>query len=150
MNAKMAMVLVSMAVSLVAGAADENSRYITSAPSGTGASLPFSEAVWSGNTLYVAGHLGLDPKTQQVPADAAQEAKLVLDAVKETLQRAGLTMDDMASVTVYCTDLKLYDTFNGVYKGYFHGNYPARAFIGVAQLVRSAHFEVQGIAVKGH
>jgi 2-iminobutanoate/2-iminopropanoate deaminase len=50
---------------------------------------------------------------------------------------------------VYCTDLKLYGAFNEVYKGYFHGNYPARAFIGASQLVLGAHFEVQGIAAKG-
>ena len=143
-------IMVSMALSLAAGAASDDSRYILPPSSGTGASLPFSEAVWSGNTLYVAGHLGLDPKTQQAPADAALEAKLVLDGIQDTLKRAGLSMDDLVSVTVYCSDLKLYDSFNAVYKGYFHGNYPARAYIGVAALLRGAHFEVQGVATKGH
>ena len=57
-------------------------------------------------------------------------------------------MDDFVSVTVYCTDLSLYDTFNAVYATYFHRHYPARAFIGVARLVRGARFEVQGVAVK--
>jgi 2-iminobutanoate/2-iminopropanoate deaminase len=150
MKVKLALILVSIMASLAAGAASDTSRYILPDPTGTLASLPFSEAVWSGNTLYVAGHLGLDPKTQQPPQDSAVEAKLALDAVKATLERAGLTMDDLVSVTVYCTDLKLYDSFNTVYKGYFHGNYPARAFIGAAQLLRGLHFEVQGIATKGH
>ena len=59
-------------------------------------------------------------------------------------------MDDLVSVTVYCTDLSLYDGFNAVYRGYFHGQYPARAFIGVNQLVRGAHFEIAGVAVKSH
>jgi 2-iminobutanoate/2-iminopropanoate deaminase len=44
--------------------------------------------------------------------------------------------------------MALYDTFNGVYRGYFHGQFPARAFVGVASLVRGAHFEITGIAVK--
>jgi reactive intermediate/imine deaminase len=145
-----AVVLVALAVSLVARAATDDPRYIVADRSAARANLPFSDAVWGGDTLYVAGHLGLDPKTQAAPADAALEAKLVLDAVKTTLERAGLGMDDMVSVTVYCSDLKLYDTFNTVYKGYFHANYPARAFVGVAQLVRGAHFEVQGIAVRRH
>jgi len=57
-------------------------------------------------------------------------------------------MDDVVSVQVYCTDLKFYDTFNGVYKTYFHGDFPARAFIGVAKLLRSARFEVMVTAVK--
>jgi 2-iminobutanoate/2-iminopropanoate deaminase len=51
-------------------------------------------------------------------------------------------------VQVYCTDLALYDAFNGVYRGYFGQHFPARAFLGVKELVRGAHFEVQGIAVR--
>jgi 2-iminobutanoate/2-iminopropanoate deaminase len=110
--------------------------------------LPFSDAVLAGGTLYVAGHLGLDPKTGQAPADAGLEAKLVLDAVQATLKSAGFTMDDLVSVTVYCTDLALYETFNSAYAAYFHGQFPARAFIGAAGLVRGARFEIQGVAVK--
>jgi 2-iminobutanoate/2-iminopropanoate deaminase len=72
----------------------------------------------------------------------------VMDSVKQTLSQAGLSMDDLVSVTVYCTDLGLYDAFNAVYRSYFHGQYPARAFIGVNQLVRGAHFEIAGVAVK--
>ena len=70
------------------------------------------------------------------------------EQVKATLQKAGLTMDDLVSVTIYCTDLSLYDKFNGIYRGYFHEHYPARAFLGVDKLVRGAHFEIQAIAVK--
>jgi 2-iminobutanoate/2-iminopropanoate deaminase len=110
--------------------------------------LPFSDAVLEGNTLYVAGHLGLDPVTGNAAADAAAEAHLVLEAVQSTLGRAGLTMDDLVSVTVFCTDLALYDTFNGIYQGYFHGHHPARAFIGTDRLLRGAHFEVLGVAVR--
>ena len=149
MTKAIAIAVVSLAVSLVGRAATDVPRYIVGDRPAGGVILPFSEAVWSGDTLYVAGHLGMDPKTQKVPEDPALEAKLVLDAVKATVERAGLGMDDVVSVTVYCSDLKLYDTFNAVYKGYFHANYPARAFVGVAQLLRGAHFEVQGIAVKG-
>ena len=57
-------------------------------------------------------------------------------------------MDDLVSVTIYCTDLDLYDRFNAVYRSYFHGHYPARAFIGVGRLVRGAHFEIAGVAAK--
>jgi 2-iminobutanoate/2-iminopropanoate deaminase len=71
-----------------------------------------------------------------------------MDAVKQTLSDGGLSMDDLVSVTVYCTDLSLYDSFNAVYRSYFHGPYPARAFIGINQLVRGAHFEIAGVAVK--
>src|SRR5580658_326153 len=122
--------------------------YIEHPMAPNGAQLPFSDAVREGNTLYVAGHLGIDPKTGNAAAGAETEARLVMDAVKHTLERAGFGMDDLVSVTVYCTDLALYDTFNSVYAGYFHGHHPARAFIGVDKLIRGAHFEIQATAVK--
>lgn len=110
--------------------------------------LPFSDGVLVGNTLYIAGHLGLDPKTGQAAANVEDEARLVMDAIKQTVEAAGLSMDDVVSIQVFCTDLKLYETFNGVYKTYFHGDYPARAFIGTDKLVRGGRFEVMGIAIK--
>ena len=125
---------------------DSGRQYFEMTPSAPGASLPFSEAVRVGDTLYVAGHIGLDPKTQKAADKTDTEAHAVMDAVKHTIESAGLQMDDLVSVTVYCTDLGLYDAFNTVYRSYFHGHYPARAFIGVSSLVRGAHFEVAGIA----
>lgn len=126
---------------------DERSYLEHATPPGAKA-LPFSDAVREGNTLYVAGHIGVDPATGNAPADPATEARLVMDAVKATVARAGFTMDDFVSITVYCTDLGLYDTFNPIYGGYFQGHHPARAFIGVSKLVRGAHFEVAGVAVR--
>jgi 2-iminobutanoate/2-iminopropanoate deaminase len=142
--------LLSLTASAVLGAtgAQAAPEYFAHATPANAKPLPFSDAVRVADTLYVAGHLGLDPHTGQAPADTAVEAKLVLDAVQATLKSAGLTMDDLVSVTVYCTDLDLYDSFNSVYAGYFHGRYPARALIGAARLLRGGHFEVQGIAVK--
>ncbi|MBV8877561.1 MAG: RidA family protein [Gammaproteobacteria bacterium] len=139
----------TLAVLLVpapAGAA--NRRYVEHPVIPGSAPLPFSDAVRSGDTLYIAGHLGLDPQTGNAPADPALEARLVMDAVKHTMESAGLAMDDLVSVTIYCTDLQLYDTFNTVYRSYFHGHYPARAFIGSGKLLRGGHFEVQGVATK--
>ena len=135
----------ALTVALAASAGDEASRYLTTKAF---SALPFSDAVWASDTLYVSGNIGLDAKTGQAPSDAALEAKLVMDAVKGTVERAGLTMDDVVSVTIYCTDLALYDTFNTAYRSYFHGHFPARAFIGVASILRNGHFEVQAIAAR--
>ena len=107
---------------------------------------PFSNGVLVGNTLYIGGHLGLDANNK-VPADPEQEAKVVMDGIKKTVEQAGLTMDDVVSIQVHCSDLSLFNTFNKVYKTYFKNGYPARAFLG-AKLLFDAHFEVLGIAVK--
>jgi 2-iminobutanoate/2-iminopropanoate deaminase len=108
--------------------------------------LPFSDAVWHGDTLYLSGHIGLDPKTGRPPTTAEEEARLVLDGMKRTLEAAGLTMDDLLSVQIFCSDVTLFEKFNVVYRTYFKGEFPARAFLGSGQLLFDARFEVQGIA----
>jgi 2-iminobutanoate/2-iminopropanoate deaminase len=131
-----------LALCLSATASDR--KYIAAETKG----LPFSDAVQVGNTLYIAGHIGLDAKTGQAPADPELEAHLVMDGVKKTVESAGFSMDDIVSVQIFCSDLKLYDTFNNVYKTYFHENFPARAFVGAGSLLRNGHYEVMAVAVK--
>jgi 2-iminobutanoate/2-iminopropanoate deaminase len=109
---------------------------------------PFSEAVLAGDTLYVAGHVGLDPKTGKPGVTTEDEARLAMDSVKHTIEAAGMTMDDLVSVQVFCTDVTFYGDFNNVYRTYFHGNFPARAFVGSGKLLLGARYEVMGIAVK--
>jgi 2-iminobutanoate/2-iminopropanoate deaminase len=108
---------------------------------------PFSDGVLAGNTLYIAGRLGLDPNGK-VPEDIEKEARTVLDGVKSVLTEAGMTMDDLVSVQVFCPDVSLYGKFNDIYKTYFGKDYPARAFVGSGPLLRGAHFEINAIAVK--
>lgn len=109
--------------------------------------LPFSGAVQVGETLYLSGDIGLDAN-MKVPDSAAAEARLLLDSFQATLKEAGMNMDDLAFVQVFCSDVKHYDAFNSVYRQYFNKAFPARAFIGVGTLLFDARFEMQGIAVK--
>ena len=108
---------------------------------------PFSGAVLAGNTLYLAGEIGTDANNK-VPDTAEAEAKAVLDKIQARLKSAGMSMDDLVSVQIFCSDVKHYDAFNGVYRTYFKKELPARAFIGAGTLLFNARFEVQGIAVK--
>lgn len=142
----LAVAVLVLTFSMMASAGDR--KFIVDPGPADTKGLPFSDGVLVGNTLYIAGHIGLDPKTGQAPADAELEARLVMDGIKKTVENAGLSMDDVVSVQVFCTDLKLYDTFNSVYKTYFHGDFPARAFVGTDKLLRNGHYEVLGIAVK--
>jgi 2-iminobutanoate/2-iminopropanoate deaminase len=144
-------ILSALALGLFAiGAVAANSERTYVLPEGADpkALPPYSSGIMAGGTFYVAGTLGIDPATGQVAADPEKEAHMVIERVQDTLKKAGLNLDDLVSVTIYCTDLSLYDQFNGVYRGYFHGKFPTRAFIGASKLVRNAHFEIQAIAVK--
>jgi 2-iminobutanoate/2-iminopropanoate deaminase len=110
---------------------------------------PFSDGILAGNTLYLAGRIGLDPKTGKPPAEIEDEIKLMLDSLKGTLTQAGMTMDDLVYVQIACTDLSLFDKFNPIYTSYFKTkDFPAREFIGAGSLLRGGHFELQAIAVR--
>ena len=64
--------------------------------------------VLAGNTLYLSGTIGLD-SNQQVPSTPEAEARLVLDNVRNTLEAAGMSMDDLVTVQVFCSDVAYYD-----------------------------------------
>ena len=110
--------------------------------------LPFSDAVVVGDTVYLSGRLGIDPKTSKPPAEIEQEAKLLLDGFKDVLALEHMTMDDIVSVQIFCPDVSLFDRFNAVYVTYFKGPLPARAFLGSGPLLFGAHFEMMAIARK--
>ena len=115
---------------------------------GRAVAAPFSDAVLVGDTLYLAGRIGFLTGTRQVPATAEEEARLLLDQFKTVLAEAGMTMGDMVSVQVFCSDVKHFDTWNKIYPTYFGKELPARAFIGSGPLLFGARFEMQGIAVR--
>jgi len=127
-------------------AATDKRQYIP--PPGGMGELLFSSAVIAGNTLYIAGHIGFDPATRKLPDDIEQEARFVLDGLRDTLTRSGLSTQDLVSLTVFCPDPSLYERFNSVYRTYLRAPFPARAFIGSGPLLFGAHFEIQGVAVK--
>lgn len=128
-------------------AAQQSRRYIDPRSAADTTALPFSAGVMVGNTLYIAGKIGRTPDGK-IPDTAEEEARLVLNDMKGTLEKAGMTMDDLVSVQIFCSDVKHYDAFNRVYRKYFTKEFPARAFLGAGTLLFGARFEVQGIAVK--
>ncbi|PCJ23725.1 MAG: reactive intermediate/imine deaminase [SAR86 cluster bacterium] len=124
----------------------QSREYINPSSASEAGVSPFSGAVLTDGTLYLSGMIGL--VDGQVPDSAAEEARVLLDQVKATLEQAGMTMDDLVYVQIFCSDVAHYDAFNSVYRGYFTEEFPARAFVGVGTLLFDARFEIQSIAVK--
>jgi enamine deaminase RidA (YjgF/YER057c/UK114 family) len=102
---------------------------------------PFSGAVVVGDTAYLSGVLG-SGETAEAAATAG------LNSLQNSLKAAGMTMDDLVSVQIFCPDVSYYDAFNKVYRAYFKQEFPARAFLGSGPLLNGAKFEIQGIAVR--
>lgn len=115
-----------------------------------GAPAPmFSPGVLVNGTLYVAGQLGTDPKTRQIPDEFDEEVKNSLNAIGNILKAGGMDYSDVVSVTVYLTDMDLFQKMNAVYATYFKTDRPVRAAVGVAKLaVARGHIEISVTAYK--
>ena len=151
MHVRNYLVIATLCMALISLTMAQNSRTerrTFQLPEMAAMNLPFSDAVLVGNTLYLSGNGGLDLATMSAPEDPKQEAKLLMENFKATLAMADMTLEDLVSVTVYCTDLSLYSDFNEVYRSYFRDEFPARAFIGSGPLLFDMRFEMQAIAVK--
>ncbi|HEX6613312.1 MAG TPA: RidA family protein [Rhodanobacteraceae bacterium] len=111
---------------------------------------PYSQAIRSGNTLYLSGQTPLDPATgEMVTGGIEEQATRVFENLKAVLGAAGASFDDVVRVAIYMTDLGNFASVNEVMKRYFREPYPARSTIGVAALPRGAAVEIDLIAVVG-
>jgi 2-iminobutanoate/2-iminopropanoate deaminase len=128
-------------------ASQESAQYFPMAPV-DGQSLPFSEAVRVGNTLYLSGQVGTAPGTLElVPGGALAEARQVMENIKAVLGRHGSSLDHVVKCTVFLADMKDWPAFNDVYRQYFKKNLPARSALGANGLALGARVEVECIAV---
>jgi len=123
-----------------------NSREYINLPRSSPA--PYSDAVMVGDTLYLSGRIGIDPKTVEAPADVDQELRLLFDGFEAVLAKAGMKMDDLVWVQIYSPDVSLWERFNAAYVKRFSGEMPARAFLGSGPLLKGGRFEMLGIAAK--
>jgi 2-iminobutanoate/2-iminopropanoate deaminase len=110
--------------------------------------LPFSDAVLVGETLYLAGRIGIDPATGVAPEDIDQELRLLFDGFEAVLAEADMNMDDLVWVQAYSPDISLWERFNVAYVKRFSKELPARAFLGSGPLLKGGRFEMLGVAVK--
>ena len=111
---------------------------------------PYSQATRAGNTVFFSGQIPLDPATGElVQADIATEARRVFDNLQAVCEAAGGSMDDVARVGIYLTDLSDFAAVNAVMADYFQAPYPARSTIQVSALPRGARVEVDAVLVTG-
>jgi reactive intermediate/imine deaminase len=119
------------------------------APAAGAPAAAFSPGILVDGTLYVAGQIGQDLKTKEVPADFESEVRTCLDRVGIVLKAAGMSFQDTVSVQVYLTDMDLFGRMNAVYTTYFKDPRPARTTVGVTRLaLPNAHLEITVTAKK--
>ena len=108
---------------------------------------PYSQAIRSGNLLFLSGQIPLDPETGKiVEGDAAVQTARVLQNLSAILEAAGSSLGQVLKTTVYLKDLADFAMMNEVYARFFADNSPARATVEVARLPRNVSVEIELIA----
>ena len=123
------------------------SKQAISTPLAPAAIGPYSQAVCSGNLVFVSGQIPLDPQTGHVvEGDAAVQTARVLQNLSAILEAAGSSLAQVLKATVYLRDMADFAMMNEVYARFFDDTPPARATVEVARLPRNVSVEIDLIA----
>jgi 2-iminobutanoate/2-iminopropanoate deaminase len=110
---------------------------------------PYSQAVLTGNMLFISGQICLDPITGELKnKDIQEEAHQVMHNLKNILQQADMNFGHVAKTTIFLTDMHQFGAVNEVYGKYFENNFPARETVQVSALPKFVNVEISMIAVK--
>jgi 2-iminobutanoate/2-iminopropanoate deaminase len=112
---------------------------------------PFSQAIVAGEFVFVAGQLGVDPKTGEfVGSGTVEQAEQELQNVSAVLEAAGSSLSHVVKTTVFLADMADFNAMNEVYRRHFPVDPPARSTVQVARLPRNARIEIEAIALVKH
>lgn len=120
---------------------------IKNAPAAIG---PYSQAIITGNLVFTAGQIPLDPASGElVGSDIVEQTHRVLQNLQAILEAAGASFDSVVKTTVYLEDMTEFAAMNEVYATYFKDNKPARSTVQAARLPKSVKVEIDAVAVVG-
>ncbi len=110
---------------------------------------PYSQAIENNGTVYVSGQLPINPATGEFAEGGIKElTRQSLTNIKNILAEEGMTMANVAKVTVLLADINNFAAVNEVYAEFFEAPYPARSAFAVAALPKGAEVEIEAIAVR--
>ena len=110
----------------------------------------YSQAVRSGNTVYLSGQIPLIPESMElVEGDMEAQIRRVFDNLSAVADAAGGSLADVVKLNVFLPDLGYFAIVNAVMAEYFQPPYPARAAVGVAALPKGAQVEMDAVMELG-
>jgi len=111
---------------------------------------PYSQAVLSGNTLYVSGQIPINPESDQlITSSVHAQTKQVMENLKAVLFKAEMSFENVVKTTIFITDMNDFSVINSVYQSYFSDqNTPARETVEVSRLPKDVNVEISVIAVR--
>ena len=110
---------------------------------------PYSQAVQTGNMLFISGQISIDPETNQlISGGIKDEAEQVMQNLGALLLKAGFSFENVVKTTIFLSDMNHFAEVNEVYGSYFKSDYPARETVAVLGLPKNVNVEISLIAVK--
>ena len=110
---------------------------------------PYSQAVWSGNTLYLSGQIAVNSTNNQLVLDSiTKETHQIMNNIQAVLEEAGLGLYNIIKTSIFLKNMDDFDSVNEVYGSYFKANFPARETVQVAKLPKDVNVEISVIASK--
>jgi 2-iminobutanoate/2-iminopropanoate deaminase len=108
---------------------------------------PYSQAVQSGNLLFISGQVAINPSNGNLEiSDIAEETHRVMKNLEAILQDAGFGFQEVVKTTIFLSDMNLFGAVNDVYGNYFSGHFPARETVAVKGLPKNVNVEISMIA----
>lgn len=108
---------------------------------------PYSQAIKTGNLLFVSGQVALKPGTHEIAnADIIEETHQVMQNLKSILAEAEMDFSNVVKTTIFLSDMELFSQVNVIYAKYFSGDFPARETVAVKGLPKNANVEISVIA----
>jgi len=109
---------------------------------------PYSQAIRTGNFIFLSGQIGIDPQTKQlVEGGVEAQAKQIFKNIQAVLKEAGLGLQNVVKATVFLKDMADFKKVNEIYAAHFQPPYPARSAVAVRDLPLYVDIEIEVIAV---
>lgn len=135
-----------LTISIFSKELNQMSKEIISTKNAPQAIGPYSQAVKTGNLMFISGQIPLNPETGDLVSGSIEdEANQVLNNIKSICEAAGNSLEDIVKITIFLTDLDNFATVNEVMKEHFSEPYPARATIEVSGLPLGVNVEIEAI-----
>jgi 2-iminobutanoate/2-iminopropanoate deaminase len=108
---------------------------------------PYSQAVKSGNMVFISGQVPINPVTGEMLADVKDQTRQVLENLKSILFAVGASLDNVVKTTVFLKNLDDFSAMNEIYLEYFLEQPPARSTVEVSRIPRGSLVEIEAIAI---
>ena len=109
---------------------------------------PYSQGIDTGSLVFVAGQVGREPATGELPDGIEAQTETAMKNIAAILEAAGLSFADVAKTTVLLVDINDFEAVNAVYSRFVSDPKPARATYAVAALPRGALIEIEAVAAR--